>query len=481
MTTKLIALGAINKHTGEYTMPRTATKGTAYSCPDCEKDLILCKGEFRVPHFRHFVETNPCTYYSKPSESQIHKDAKLLIKYLFDSHIPVSIIQTCFGCGGETEYEIEELCDTTQIVLEYRFQYKNIERVADAAIVCNKYTKPVAIFELYKTHKTDEEARPEPWFEIDARSLLTMEEKACYERANISCIRKIHCDDCREAEKAKLEIRYAKLCDISLPILLSNGVNFDFYVRYTLGQRDFKDGVVIYGDCICKGEFCNKRYKPLICHNRLDFDARHYPDESEENNAERTNNYKLLSLFKDKLSDYTVKLETHKGSCTVAICNSATPIDIYDIHKPMPSVSGIIDCTGYGTVEILKLVIRTAYDLNLKKLKRIQMLNSPKPPTFSSLYIPKYDIDDDADMYRSARKSVQDDKHTKAVKNMILLEENDIKYTEFNHVATIVNPVNNEKLRFSLATGKTLYKGKWINAIPLRLIIMWYNVDSRIL
>lgn len=361
MALKLITLGAINKHTGEYTTPRAAVKGTAYSCPDCAKDLMLCKGEVRVPHFRHFADKNPCTYYSKPTESQIHNDAKLLIKRLFESHVPVSLIQKCAACGGETEFEIEGIDDKRTIRLEYRFPYKDTERVADAAIVSCGAAEPDVIFEIYKTHKTDEAVRPEPWFEIDGPALLSMESNAGPERVSIPCIRRVHCDDCREVEKGKLAARYAKLCAQPLPTLLSNEVNFDFYVRYTLGQRDFKDGIVIYGGCICGGEYCKYGRGERTCHMRFDFDA--------QTDIYRNNNYKILNLFKHIFSMYNVKLETHKGGCWAVIRN--WPIDKYNVYDMIDnkipaehgSSSGVIDYCGYGTVEIIKSLTKRKHAL----------------------------------------------------------------------------------------------------------------------
>ena len=70
---KLISLGAIKKSTGEYVYPRIADKKDTHICPDCEKDLTLCRGKIRVPHFRHKAEKNPCDYYNHPSESQIQR------------------------------------------------------------------------------------------------------------------------------------------------------------------------------------------------------------------------------------------------------------------------------------------------------------------------------------------------------------------------------------------------------------------------
>ena len=87
MTT--IPLGAINKKTGEYVYPRIANKIDEYSCPECHKDLIICQGNIRVHHFRHKVDsTEQCHHYNAPTESQIHKDAKLLL-HLFTFQTPI--------------------------------------------------------------------------------------------------------------------------------------------------------------------------------------------------------------------------------------------------------------------------------------------------------------------------------------------------------------------------------------------------------
>ena len=77
-------LGALKKGTNEYIYPAAASKMDKYVCPDCGKDLILRRGQIRIHHFAHLRDDNPCTYYNKPSESQIHKDAKMLMKSLLD-------------------------------------------------------------------------------------------------------------------------------------------------------------------------------------------------------------------------------------------------------------------------------------------------------------------------------------------------------------------------------------------------------------
>ena len=79
------SLGAINKNTNNYEYPKIANKLNKYKCPCCEKDVIFRNGKIKKPHFSHKKSDNPCNYYEKPNETQIHKDAKLLMKCLLDN------------------------------------------------------------------------------------------------------------------------------------------------------------------------------------------------------------------------------------------------------------------------------------------------------------------------------------------------------------------------------------------------------------
>ena len=196
--TSLISLGAINKLTGEYVYPKIANKKDEYSCPECNKDLILCQGDVRVHHFRHKVATNPCHHYSSPTETQIHKDAKLLMKTILDKKIPVSFVRNCCCCKNNEEFEIPETSETSDVRMEHRFEYHG-PKVADVAYIENG--EILCIFEICNTHKTSSENRPEPWFEIDAETLIRVANDNCLSQIQIPCIRCEKCEDCVEKEK----------------------------------------------------------------------------------------------------------------------------------------------------------------------------------------------------------------------------------------------------------------------------------------
>jgi len=185
-------LGALNKNTGDYICPRLANKKDKYICPDCKKDLILCQGEIRAHHFRHVADNKqPCNYYNSPTESQIHKDAKLLIKQLLEQKIPIKIVRNCSSCKGSEMYEIPELTESSSINLEFGFDYNGL-KIADVAYIDNKDI--VCIFEIYKTHRTAPEKRPEPWFEINATNLILQGNDPS--NPALTCIRKSKCEDC---------------------------------------------------------------------------------------------------------------------------------------------------------------------------------------------------------------------------------------------------------------------------------------------
>ena len=203
---QLLSLGSINKLTGKYVSAKNANKIDKHICPDCGDDLILCQGEIRNPYFRHESDRiNPCFYYSKPTESQIHKDAKLLIKTLLENKRHIQFIRECVSCKITTEINLPEIIEGSIISLEHRFQFNDELRIADVAHTINGVIK--GIYEICHTHKTCSENRPEPWVEIDAKSLLTLV-NTNNEQLIINCIRCEKCEDCiTEEREIRLNIR----------------------------------------------------------------------------------------------------------------------------------------------------------------------------------------------------------------------------------------------------------------------------------
>jgi hypothetical protein len=200
MLTHVLPFGAINKQTGEYVYSKIANKKDAYVCPDCNKDLKLCRGKIIRPYFRHDKHNvNPCGRYSNPTETQIHKEGKMIMKYFLEHKIPISFVRNCCSCKKISSLECNKMTETSQIELEYRFVYNGV-KIADVAHVDNG--EILGIFEICNTHKTCSENRPEPWFEIDADTLIKSADDNSYP-VKIQCIRCEKCDDCIKTDKIK--------------------------------------------------------------------------------------------------------------------------------------------------------------------------------------------------------------------------------------------------------------------------------------
>ena len=198
------SVGAINKLINEYEYPRIAEKGKKYMCPECKKDVNFCKGQIKQPYFAHKKSESSCYYYDKPSESQIHKDAKCLMKLLLTNKTQMEFYNICSECKDKV-YGCCELFknhyeNNMEVIIEYKFEYNNSKKSADVALI--KENNIVYIFEICYKNKTRESDRPEPWVEIKAEDLIRDINNGSLLDDNgilhIECIRDSICNECEE-------------------------------------------------------------------------------------------------------------------------------------------------------------------------------------------------------------------------------------------------------------------------------------------
>lgn len=210
-----ISLGAINKKTREYVYPKIANKKDKYICPECNRDLTIVQGKIRVHHFRHKVSKVPCHYYDHPNESQIHKDAKMLMKILLENKTTIQFQRECVLCKTNTEINFfPEVTEDSIITLEHRFNYKDELKIADVAHTLNGEIK--GIYEICNTHKTCSENRPEPWVEIDANTLLRIVNTNTNTNNEPLIIKCIRCEKCEECIEKELERKRKIRSDVEL-------------------------------------------------------------------------------------------------------------------------------------------------------------------------------------------------------------------------------------------------------------------------
>ena len=279
-TYKLI--GAINKKTFDYIYPITALKEDSYMCPDCKKDVIFKKGKINKPHFSHKA-THPCTYYRAPSHEQIHTNAQYLLKDILEKNNILNIKRNCsnisgnrnFQCYENNIYKIEKLSKKLSVKIEHRFQCNNNLQIADIAVV-DENDEIKYIFEIYYTHKTKNNKRPEPWFEINANDLISNNDILnLSNEINIDCIREEKCQKCIEYDiqnkinnekynklRNKAKIIFKKWLDDSIN---DNGIKCIDFLSF---KPNTKSGVLLdYPIC----QFSNNLFKTSSWENSWDY------------------------------------------------------------------------------------------------------------------------------------------------------------------------------------------------------------------
>jgi len=357
MSSHIPNLGAINQNTYQYCCAKLANKKEKYICPECNKYLIIKKGTKRIHHFAHYKDNNQCTYYNNPTETQIHKDAKLTLKLILETGMKLKIIRKCSSCISNIyEWDVPSL-KNYNIETEYRFDYNNSLKIADLAVL---YKNNIyAIFEIYNSHKTINDARPEPWFEFDAKNVLDC---INIEKIELECIRKEECDDC-------LRKRYIKELQTWLKMYGEewNGDQnvLENLVRKVLGQTEFNKQRCIGCEETCRSS-CSKCDQH---HMRFNFDAQ----------QDFQNNKDIIDIFNSILPKYVV-INSHKGTIEAYIINKEDEKqynyynEYYDNYKKYPYKCRI-HFYGNGTVYIIISILKVIchHLLSYNKMTKIEL------------------------------------------------------------------------------------------------------------
>jgi hypothetical protein len=484
MSSLIFNLGAINKTTKQYCCPTLANRKEKYICPECNKDLIIKKGEKRIHHFAHYKDNKPCNYYNNPNETQIHKDAKLALKQLLENGIKLKITRKCSACECNIyNWDVPSL-ECFNIEIEYRFDYNNSLKIADLAVLDknNIYT----IFEIYHSHGTIDDARPEPWFEFDAKHILNNINKTSF---NIHCIRKKKCDNCLQKEYMNDLETWLKLYGKEW-----NGDEnvLETIIRKVLGQKEFKICNICNNKRFIQDDISFEECKNCKRPEHLRFSL--HVDNYEDNE----DNKKIMDIF-NLILPYDVIIDTWKGAVYTYIVNKddAKQYDYYrktdfdrnirgflDISK-YPYICKIDYACGYGTIEIIIRNLKTVYHLlpSYGKMTQIELhyydYENPKIIDYKYITNKKDDNDiTDASTYRYMRKEKQKQNEVKSYNTEAILNDNNIKFTENNRVINIIHPYTKEKIRRSMITNKTYFQKEWTTSITLEDIIAWYKSIS---
>lgn len=468
----LLSLGAINKQSRQYVYPKIALKTERYVCPECDKDLILCQGAIRVYHFRHKVDTvNPCHHYDRPSETQIHKDAKLVLKTMLEQHVPLSFFRTCIQCKKVKEHKTVPVTETSTIRLQHRFTHENQMGVADVAHL--DQDSIVCLFEICNTQKTKEgerHPRPEPWYEIDAKTLIQKANE--HDRTDgpviVPCIREIQCKDCFAAS-VKPD-------------------NLEKYVRLKLGQTVFsRDDTPVHGSDHLRFVGGVDEYGDLdgLKHNR-----------------------QIIDIFKkDFGNNYRVVLHSRKGyiKACVVINDVYHKYDYWgagyncvDEQYPCRTVFEISPGGTEGTVGILVRLIRYCNALNESNEQTVSQLKRHIIRCYQrSKMCKENDEDDEADEWIKT-KDIAYRELTLVQGHVAYGWNNNYPVTRWSrnetndnymlssrcatideeYIVTIEHLVTHTVLQYDLELKKVFYKNEWRNIVMNKAsdqVVIWYN------
>ena len=199
MPHKHFDMGAILRNTTNYVYPSQASKKCEYSCPKCKNPIIFRCGQKNKPHFAHKNKSN-CTYYDHPTETEIHREGKRLIKKTVDDKHKIIVQRKCMCCR---EIQDDFTLNTYEhITCQEEYSFKNQDnqtRYADVGLLEKGELK--YIFEIFNTHKTDEKRQTNyNWCEIDAFKFIdeTINKKNLNDDGAIiiKCTRNIKCRRC---------------------------------------------------------------------------------------------------------------------------------------------------------------------------------------------------------------------------------------------------------------------------------------------
>lgn len=335
-----VQLGALSS-TGRYTLPTDADKKDTYRCLECNDPVFVKQGSIRSHHFCHYHDN--CSYYQHASESDIHKNAKLRIKQLLEDRVEVSIQRKCIRCEDVEQMDIPLTSNTSRIINEFAFLFEESMEKGVADVAYLEGDSFVAMIEIYHTHLTEPSRRVEPWFEVAGKEVLTTPVQD--NKAIFKCIRKERCDECNEKHNKE---RYDKIIGDWYNIIVPKQ-DIEFYVRYSLGQRQFTPSYEYNPNPDKMGHFTKIRLE----HQRISF---HEQDE---------HNDRIAALFEDKFRDIKMVIRGYKGSVSIGFIHSS---DTFVYTKEyMSSHQYCTEHSGVGTVSILMHSVYNNFNQNMTR------------------------------------------------------------------------------------------------------------------
>ena len=206
-------LGAINCETSVYTRPYEADKSQTYKCPDksCGQKVILKCGEIIPPYFSHLANEIKCPFYTyHDSESTKHRHVKETVRNLLNKKLILGFIKKCNCCGMKITIKLD-YPENGYAESEKRMTFNEKTIIPDVSYLYNQNILKY-IVEVFHTHKTMSENRPEPYFEISAQQFIDKFDEElllCFNThtllfLELECVKQYICENCSNLELSSI-------------------------------------------------------------------------------------------------------------------------------------------------------------------------------------------------------------------------------------------------------------------------------------
>ena len=199
----------LNKENNKLVHLKDANKKDSYKCPECDGDMVFCKGKVMIPYFRHVNKKQGEKCEKSISKETIeHIKAKYTIQeYLKNNLLNVERKCSTHSCTNIVNFSIPK---PKYIKIEAREIYNNKNISYDIGLY-DESGKFYFGIEIMHSHKTKEQNRPNNlWIEL----------KCCYidnyiKNNLFTCNRNVICNACNFMKNLK-ENYLDKYIEVSL-------------------------------------------------------------------------------------------------------------------------------------------------------------------------------------------------------------------------------------------------------------------------
>jgi len=203
---------ALEVDTGYYVIAKYARKDKQYTCIKCEKECIVCDGEIKEKYIRHKVKVKgECDYfdagliiteknkYTPKVRNLFHNASIVYLQNFLNKGYKLIITKKCkFKYKCENIVKEIKLEDGDSVKVEKSFYLNGVIKRGDLCIL-DKNENIKIILEIFDTHRTDENDRPNDieWYELDVNDIMEYyDDDGDYDVIKLNCNRYYVCYPC---------------------------------------------------------------------------------------------------------------------------------------------------------------------------------------------------------------------------------------------------------------------------------------------